>query len=252
MRLLLLLPLLSIAPALAHPGADAHLDATAHSPCNQPETSVRRAQALLEEGRLDAADAELVRAAQCGIPLRQLRLPQAEISLRRGDPQTALPLLEATVEEEPHDMGALLLRAQAYAGVGRTDEAVLDALDVARRAPTPAPWLMAARYANGNARRQVEILEEANRALGPLPILVRTTAQAQYDAGQLNKALATLDAAGPSADNLALAGDWLALTKPERASKTYEQALALAKAGRATPHQRALIQHIESALETLL
>ena len=251
MRPLLLLPMLWSPLALAHPGADAHLSATAQEPCNQVEVSVRRSQALIDEGRLDEADAEVVRAARCGVPLQALRLPQAEIALRRGEPEQALPLVEAAVQEEPNSATALLLRARTYAALDRYEDAADDARSVARRSPTTEPWLRAAGYAKSNAALQTEILDEAINAMGPLPVLIRTAAQAQHDAGQLNRAVSTLERVEATADHLALAGDWLASSRPDRAEKSYRQALELAHESRSTPHQRALIEHIESALETL-
>ena len=251
MRPLLLLPMLWSSLALAHPGADAHLSATEHQPCNQVEVSVRRSQALIDEGRLGEADAEVVRAARCGVPLQALRLPQAEIALRRGEPEQALPLVEAAVQEAPNNATALLLRARTYAALERYEDAADDARSVARRAPTPEPWLRAAGYATSDPLLQTQILDEAIDARGPLPVLIRAAAQAQYDAGQLNRAVSTLERVDSTANHLALAGDWLAPTHPDRAKKTYLKALELAHASRATPHRRALIEHIESALETL-
>lgn len=251
MRPLLLLPMLCFSPALAHPGADAHLSATEHEPCHQVEISVRRSQALVDEGRLEEADAEVVRAARCGVPLQALRLPQAEIALRRGEAAQALPLVEAAVQEEPNNATALLLRARTYKALDRYEDAAEDARSVARRSPTPEPWLRAAGYAKSDAALQTDILEEAVDVMGPLPVLLQAAAQAQRDAGQLDRAVATLERMDATAERLALAGDWLASTRPNRAERHYRQALELAHESRATPHQRALIEHIESALEAL-
>lgn len=84
---------------------------------------VRIAQALDHLGRQEEAEASY-RAALAGPNEAGARVPFGLHLLRRGRPQEALEHFERFLAAHPTDVDALMYLADAYAGVGRLDEAI--------------------------------------------------------------------------------------------------------------------------------
>ncbi len=121
--------------------------------------------------------------------------------LERGDPEKAVPYLDAFLEKNPRHVDARLLRSRAMGKVGRLRAAVSD-LDIAiglHARATPEYFLERAHLHSrlGDLQGALSGLDEGLELLGPIVSLANFAIDLEVKAGRYEPALARLDALPP-------------------------------------------------------
>lgn len=168
------------------------------------EIYLNRAICFYQLGDVPSALTEVNRAISLKPSEDRARILRAQLSLKRGDAQTALDDMNRVLQQRPTDVQAHFLRAQAALQLGRFAEAekgfrgviqrnsghreaILGLVNVLTRAKDPAirrpqeAVALAARLCNATRRQD--------------HIALYALANAQAGAGQMPKAIATLDEA---------------------------------------------------------
>ncbi len=192
---------------------DAALEALRDAASLEPSYGVTHARIgtlLLEQGRLDEADAAFTTAAALPPAEAQALLGRARVALRRGDAAGALGLSDRALALASRDYQAHRVRAQALAALGRHADAEA-AAELAAALPSYTGWvsldprLAAVHERSGTAQslefrfgvalqlkdlaRAVSIGEELLRAVPRSMQVQRTLATVHANHGNLPRAL---------------------------------------------------------------
>jgi uncharacterized protein (TIGR02466 family) len=162
-----------------------------------PETRLVLARALIDQGRLEEADAMLEEAlrhrpayAEAHRDLAQLRWMQT------GDPQRALMRLEEAVARAPADAGLYLVRSIVLEFAGNPEAALQSAERGLRGAPDDLQLLMQAAHLAGGQGRSQSALAHARRAAAIAPsehAVGISLCEALFAAGRIREAEGVAD-----------------------------------------------------------
>jgi predicted Zn-dependent protease len=235
--------------AVAHPGADEHLHATANAPCKDGDSATRRVQALTAEGQLQAARDTVAHHRECGAPSTAMDLAEAHIELEANNPRQALSLADKVLAAETHHTSAQHVRALALHDLGNLPDAADAMIELARtRSAGPEPWLMAAQWRaqSGDSARAALYIDEALKVRGPLPVLVSQAVRIHAEAGHLERAQQLLQSMPPTVDSFLLRAE----LAPDAvaAAANLQQALNLILQWRDSPRKREQLAALQLAL----
>ncbi len=194
--------LLLISIALAHPGADIRVDATANwlleSPC-EVERALAATHARITVGALDHAEQALAHARSCAGPAHELDRAQARLHLARGEVEQAYQLTRGAIERAPDDLRLHALHAEAAEAADRPEEALRARLRTLQRAHPSPESLQQVLQTLGGAERWKEawaLLERQPVAASP-GWLRRTAVQLALASEQPTRGLAWVQGEDP-------------------------------------------------------
>ena len=113
-------------------------------------------------------------------------------------PAEALRTLDGYLDDSPHDLRAVLIRARALSALFLTNEALEAYRDTLRRTPVPGPELFhevsLALSAAGCGREALAILDQGLELLGPIPSLGQQALDLELAGKQFDAALVRVEA----------------------------------------------------------
>lgn len=238
---------------------------------DRPAELLMHAEALRALGRFDALEELLPHMrATLGATATPVRLLEAQFALRRGDTESAIPILRDILKRDPLEMQALFGLGRALVKAGRREEGLrwlqrhreliplLDQLDFARRGVALAPKRGSNQVALGEALRPLlvhdpRLVSEAREAFErglqlatpaeSVPITLRCARFQWESLGEREAAVKLLTEAVAKAPDVRLRvrlSDYLA----ELGRRT-EALTQLVEAARARPDDPAIRQRME-------
>ena len=207
----------------------------------------RRLGALLDEGQLEAARAEVEQRRSCPLPSTGAEVGEARLLTLEDKPLEALSALNAVLDREPGHPGALEARAALHYALADRPAAATDLLTLARAHPTAIDaWRGAIDLATADDPvRALAIADEA-RTHHAVADLDQRAADLLLTLDHPAEALTRLASAPESVTVLRTrARAQVALADPTAAA-TLDRALRLCAAMRASPARDALCAQLHA------
>jgi tetratricopeptide (TPR) repeat protein len=205
----------------------------AQSP-SSPSLYVKRAELYRENGQWNEALADLDRAERIEPAIAISNLVRAHVNLDRRDWQAAVDAATRFISRQPEHADARVVRARAYAQLGRHEPSAADFTSALAVRPLPDLYIERAKVLAGPGRGALEpalrSLDEGIARLGPIVTLELEAIQLELRLNNYDAALARLDRIAAQAQRK---DSWLARRgaileragRPDQARAAYRAAL---------------------------
>lgn len=259
---LLCLGLLLTFQAAAHPGHDDQLEAVNKAMAAAPQEQVlyiQRGNIYAEIGHYSEARQDFGRARELG-PGARVDFAESVMHYRKGDPGTALRLVDKHISHFPNDPGGYEHRALIARETGNHAQALADLRTYfnLRERPNPGLYVSAARMLQEDGRNSdaIAVLDLGLEQLGTIPQLQRYAVELELEQSRPEAAIARMEslrsALRDSASwKLDMVDLLIAAGRGAEAATLLQAAREQLQSQRATPARKILEDRAETLAATL-